>query len=116
MHEPPKATGFRPPRPGCVAAVRSPAFPPAFPMFPPGKRSALGFAWELAASTGREPSPAAPAPFRSDKGVALPCAGSRPPCQAAPGPGMTKCPLVNCGTDRLELKVLIYTTMALTAQ
>lgn len=38
------------------------------------------------------------------------------PAKLCPGPEMTKCPLVNCRTDRLELKVLIYMTMALTAQ
>lgn len=48
------------------------------------------------------------------------------PCHPFPGSSalpilctsleMTKCPLVNCTTDCLELKVLIYMTIALTAQ
>lgn len=45
----------------------------------------------------------------------LPSVASHP-AKLCPGLEMTKCPLVNCRTDRLELKVLIYMTMALTAQ
>lgn len=99
MCKPPKPLGVDLPRPGWLQ-----------------QHSAAGFASGFAASTGIEQNSATLEPFCDNKGCFCLSLVAVCPAKLRPSPEMTKCPLVNCRTDRLELKVLIYMTMALTAQ